>query len=317
MGKIARAVEEIKNNPYIIYLYFDSWGLLKSVKDEKWAKIMWKARTGKTLNLEKPKGFNEKLQWLMLYNHRPEYTTMVDKLKVRDYIADTIGEQYLIPLIGVWENAKDIDFSLLPNEFVLKCNNNSGRGMCVCKDKNKLDFNAIRSELNRALGENYYNINREWPYKNIEPRIICEKYMVDSDPTNTTGTLIDYKFYCFDGEPRFLYVGIDDVSAGKKGELKLSFFDMEWKTTQFYREDHKPIPLKVKKPSTFDEMASIARILSKDIPFVRVDLYSIDDRVYFSELTFFPGAGFGLFSPPEWEEKLGNMIVLPQKFVEN
>lgn len=313
MEKIKRTISNILSNPYMFFHYADMLGFLRYMSDEQWIKTMWRVRTGRNINLENPRGFNEKLNWIKLYDRNPQYTNMVDKYLVRDYIRDTIGEDYLFPLLGVWDNANDINFESLPNEFVLKCNHNSGEGMCVCKDKSVLNTEEVRKKIQIALGKNYYLSEREWPYKNVQPKVICEKFMKDNSPANHTGTLIDYKFHCFNGEPKFLYVGVDDISEGSKGELKLSFLDMNWETPEYYRKDHKPMPIKVDKPKTFDEMVYVARKLSKGIPFVRVDLYSIDDKVYFSEFTFFPGGGFGFFSPEKWENLIGDWIELPNK----
>ena len=228
-------------------------------------------------------------------------------------MSNTIGEEYLVPLLGVWDDPDDIDFDSLPDQFVLKCNHNAGEGMVVCKDKSNLDIPKAKEGLRHALAKNHYNYEREWPYKNVQPRIIGEEFIVDQDPDNTAGTLIDYKFHCFNGEPKFLYVGVDDISEGKKGELRLSFFDLDWNTPPFYRTDHKPLPLAVKKPEKFDEMVEIAGKLSKGIPFVRVDLYYVNQKILFSELTFYPGAGLGFFSPEEWEMKLGDWVKLPKR----
>lgn len=313
MGKVKRVISKVVHNPKMIFQYANAYGLLRFLSDERWNKFMWKLKIGKTLNLDNPRGFNEKVIWLKIYDQNPEYIMMVDKYLVREYIAETIGEEYLIPLLGVWENADDIDFDALPDEFVLKCNHNSGEGMCVCKDKSALNVDEVKKNIRKALKRNYYWNAREWSYKYVKPRVICEKFMKDTYTSNLSGTLLDYKFYCFNGEPKFLYVGSNDVSDGYKGEVELSFFDMNWQTPEFYRTDHKPVSFTVEKPSTFDEMVDIARKLSKGIPFIRVDLYCINGKVYFSELTIYPGGGFGLFSPEEWELKIGDWIQLPPK----
>ena len=313
MGRIARAIRRIAENPRTIIASMAGHGLLNGLSDESVIKLLWWAKTGKSLDLSHPKGFNEKMQWLKLYDRRPEYTTMVDKYLVKSYVANIIGSKYVIPTIGAWDNPEDIDFDNLPNQFVLKCNHNSGGGMCICTDKTRLDIAAVKKGLRKALSQNYYYAGREWPYKNVKPKIIAEAFIVDNDKSNTTGTLVDYKFHCFNGEPKFLYVGTDDISSGTKGELRLSFFDMNWNTPPFYRTDHRPIPLDVPRPEGLDEMIMIARALSKNIPFVRVDLYWVNHQVLFSELTFFPGAGYGFFSPAEWEETLGCWIKLPPR----
>ncbi len=215
--------------------------------------------------------------------------------------------------MGVWGNADEIDFDQLPNQFVLKCNHNSGEGMCLCKDKSQLDIPEVRKALNKALEHNYYREEREWPYKDVLPKIIAEEYMIDTTYENSKWSFVSYKFYCFNGEPKFFFVEVDDISNGSKGEAMLSFFDLEWKIPAFFRTDHAPIPVKVEHTDCFEEMVSIAKKLSANIPFVRVDLFSINHKTYFSEMTFYPGGGFGFFSPKEWEEKIGDLLKLPQK----
>ena len=288
-------------------------GVLPKLSDKNWTKVIWKLKTGKRIRLYNPKGFNEKLQWLKLYDRNPNYTMMVDKYLVRRFVADRVGEEYLVPLLGVWDSAEEIDFDQLPNQFVLKCNHNSGEGMCLCRDKSQLDIVKVKNGLNTALGHNYYFEEREWPYKNVRPRIIAEEYMVDTTIDNTRWSFVSYKFYCFNGEPKFFFVEVDDISNGSKGEAMLSFFDLEWKTPAFSRTDHAPIPMEVGRTDRFEEMVTIAKNLSANIPFVRVDLFSINNKVYFSEMTFYPGGGFGFFSPQEWEEKIGSWIKLPKR----
>ncbi len=312
MARIIRALKKITGNPRSVIRYLNAFGMLNFLSDKTCLKLLWWAETGTRLNLNNPVGFNEKLQWLKLYDHRPEYTKYVDKVLVRDYVKETIGEKYLVPAIGVYDNPEQIDFDSLPDKFVIKCNHNSGEGMCVCNDKSLIDVKNVKDKLNQELRKNYFYENREWPYKNVVPKLLCEQFIIDKNPKNTSGTLIDYKFHCFNGEPKFIYVGTDDISSGTKGESKLSFFDLNWKMSPFYRTDHKPISIDVEKPDCFDEMMDIARKLSKGIPFVRVDLYWVNNQILFSEMTFFPGGGFGLFSPKEWEIKLGELISLPE-----
>ena len=279
--------------------------------DKLYLQVKWWSVTGRTLNLRSPQGFNEKIQWLKLYNRRSEYTALADKYEVRKYVKKTIGEEYLLPLLGVWERAEDIDFKRLPDQFVLKCTHNSGGGMCLCKDKKQLNIPRVVQALNTALKKNFYRQFREWVYKDIPPRLIAEPFLIDRDSSNKLGTLIDYKFYCFNGEPKFLYVGADDVSQGKKGELALSVLDLDWKPAPFGRADHQPLAQAVDKPKQFEQMVMLARKLSRGIPFVRVDLYWVNGQILFSEMTFYPGAGYGLFSPLEWEHKIGKWLALP------
>lgn len=276
------------------------------LSDERFLKRMFKDKTGYDLNLDNPQTFNEKLQWLKIHDRKPEYTVMVDKYKVKQYIAEKIGEQYVIPLLGVWDNANDIDFNKLPDKFVLKCNHNSGEGMFICKDKSKLDdkkISSIRKKLNSAVSRNYFWQGREWPYKNVERKIIAEKYMEDAK----TGELIDYKFMCFNGEVKCSFVCNDRFS---NDGLKVTFYDKEWNIMPFerhYPRSRTPIA----KPYCYDEMIKIAEKLSENIPFVRVDFYEINNQIYFGEMTFFPGGGMEEFTPVDWDYTLGSWLRLP------
>ena len=310
---IGSSLKEVLKRPSAIYKYLNSFGLLNGVSDETFAKLMWRAFTGRKLNLDNPKGFNEKLQWLKLYDRREKYTMMVDKYLAREYVEKKVGGEHLVPLLGAWENPDDIDFDALPEKFVLKCNHNSGEGMRLCKDKSKLDRAEAVSALKTALSKDYSEKLREWPYKNVKRRVIAEEFIIDHDPKNTLGTLIDYKFYCFDGKPKFLYVGTDEITGGKKGEARLSFLDLDWNPVPFGRTDHRPIAREIEKPDCLEEMKEIAEKLAEGMPFVRIDLYYVNGKILFSEFTVFPGAGFGIFSPYEWEEKMGEWITLPAK----
>lgn len=242
------------------------------------------------------------MQWLKLYDRKPEYTKLVDKYEVRKYIAKTIGEQYLIPLLGVYDSFDDIDFDKLPNQFVLKPNHTSG-DIYICKDKSTIDFNELRKKVNKWLKREYYWLHREWPYKNVKPRIICEKYMVDESGKE----LKDYKFMCFNGEVKCLFVCLNRYSPSG---LNVDFYDMDWKPMPFerhYRSSGTIIP----KPKNFHKMVRFAEKLSKDIPFVRVDFYEANDQLYFGELTFYPGSGFEEFTPESYDYLLGSWIELP------
>lgn len=283
--------------------------------DDKFLKRRFKLAMGYDLNLDAPKTFNEKLQCLKLYDRRPEYTIMVDKVAAKEYVAGIIGENYIIPTFGVWDDPDDIEFDALPKQFVLKCNHNSGKGMCICKNKDQLDIDAVKVGLRKGLKENIFFQAREWPYKNVSRKILAEKYMADNVAkkfSKGADGLIDYKFYCFNGEPKFLYVGFANIEDGNKRDL-LSFFDFDLNPTPFYRTDHAPFPYKLTKPRCMDDMVEIARRLSHGIPFVRVDMYALDGQPYFSEFTFYPGGGFGKFNPSEWELQLGEWISLPSK----
>lgn len=268
------------------FIVLSSRRYYNNIEDKIYLEKLFKATMGYPLDLENPKTFNEKLQWLKLYNRKPEYTILVDKYKVREYIANKIGEEYLIPLLGVWDDPDDIDFDTLPNQFVLKCNHNSGLGMCICKDKDSLDISKVRSDLRKGLKQDYYLTGREWPYKNVPRKIIAEKYMIDSSDTNE---FTDYKFFCFDGYVDCVMVCLDRSS----GNTKFYFFDEEWNLKRHNKRGQEaPENFTIPKPFCMDDMFEIASQLSKGIPFVRVDLYQSNNQIYFGEMTFYPDSGF-------------------------
>lgn len=279
-------------------------GVYDNMQDEALLNRKYEAIFGKRLNLDNPQTFNEKLQWLKLYDRNPEYTIMVDKYKVRDYIKEKIGEEYLIPLIGVWDNPDDIDFDALPDKFVLKCNHNSGLGMCICKDKSKLNIENVKSELKKGLAQDYYLTGREWPYKNVPRKIIAEKYMTD---TSDSSDFTDYKFFCFNGYVDCVMVCLERSS----GDTKFYFFDRNWNLERLNtRGKNAPDGFTISKPSQMDKMFEIAAKLSKGLPFVRIDLYQSNDHIYFGEITFFPDSGFDANLLPETDKYFGNLIHL-------
>ncbi len=288
-------------------------GFYDDMPDEEYLKRLYKTKVGKELDLENPQTFTEKLNWLKIYDKNPRYTMLADKYQVREWVAETIGEEYLVPLLGVYNNADEIDFDSLPDKFVLKCTHSSGSGMCLCRDKSKLDKDDVVRRLNADLKKSYFPASREWAYKNIVPRIICEEMLECAKVDELLFTIVNYKLYCFNGEPKFLYVAIDDTDNGRKGGTKLNILDLNWEKTPFYRTDHAPIVDEIKKPEAFDTMIDISRKLAAGFPFARVDLYYVKDKIYFSEMTFCPGAGIAPFSPPEWEREIGNWITLPDK----
>lgn len=276
-----------------------------SMPDDEFLKRKYRAIMGKELPLDAPVTFNEKLQWLKLYDRDPMHTVMVDKYAVRDYIRDVLGEEYLIPLVGVWDDPEEIDFDALPDRFVLKCNHNSGLGMCICRDKSKLDLDAVRAELRRGLKQDYYLTGREWPYKNVERKIIAEQFMTDESEG-----LIDYKFFCFDGVVDCVMVCIDR----HLGDTKFYFFDKDWELKRLnIRGKNAPEGFTLRKPTCIDEMFEIAARLSKGLPFARVDLYECGGRIYFGEITFFPDSGFDPNLLPETDRYFGDLIHLPEK----
>ena len=277
-------------------------GLYKLWPDEKYLKRKYRALIGKTLDLDNPKSFNEKIQWLKLYNQNPQYTVMVDKYLVRDYIANSLGEQYLIPLIGVWDKEEDIDFKSLPNQFVLKCNHNSGYGMYICKNKLDMDVDCVRKNLQKGLEQDYYSINREWPYKNIPRKIIAEALM----STKNGEDLRDYKLFCFNGKVKFFKMDFDRFTAHRA-----NYYDLNGRILPFYEADYPAdFERKVDIPDSISMMIELAEKLAKDIPFVRVDFYDVDGKVYFGEITFFPASGIGRIEPEQADLEIGELIDL-------
>lgn len=296
-------------NKYISYLLspdetvlaLAAHGLLPFLSSKKYLEIKFKLRMGYKLDIHNPLTFNEKLQWLKLYDHRPEYTMMVDKFEVKKYVSSIIGENYIIPTLGVWNTFDEIDFEKLPNQFVLKCTHDSG-GVAICRDKSNFDFLAARKKINHSLKTNFYLVSREWPYKNVKPRIIAEQYLENDNEME----LKDYKFMCFDSKVKCEFVCSNRHSTSG---LEVTFYDTEWKRLPFER--HYPqAKNEIAKPINFDEMKNLAELLSKNIPFVRIDFYEVKGKTYFGEITFFPGAGMEEFRPSEWDKTLGDWIPL-------
>lgn len=289
-------------------LFNASMGVYNHISDAVFLKKIYKAKFGKALNLENPKTFNEKLQWLKLYDRNPAYTMMVDKYEVRKYIAEKLGEEYLIPLLGVWDNPDEIDFDALPDQFVLKCNHNSGLGMCICTDKSKLNIKKVKKDLRKGLKQDYYITGREWPYKNVKPRIVAEEFISDAN-----GELNDYKLMCFNGKVKCSFVCSDRYTG--KG-LHVTFFDRDWNLMPFERS-YPSVKDGIPKPTQYEKMVELAQVLAKEIPFVRVDFYEVDGKIYFGEMTFYPGGGCEAFQPEKWDEELGNWISLPSNITVN
>ena len=321
--RLLHIISGVFKSPWNVIVVLGKTNLGKFIPDRLYVKCMYKHSTGKNLNLKKPKGFNEKLQWLKLYYHRPEFTQMVDKYEVKRIVGNKIGSEYIIPTIGVWDHFDDINFDELPNQFVLKCTHDSA-GVVIVRDKNSVDVNLAKRKLENSLKRNFYYSGREWAYKNVKPRIIAEKYMEESSLNKedisshdrvlnyNSKELIDYKFFCFNGYPKFLYVSRSNFDVyGNKNSL-ISYLNLDWSKTEFYITHHKPFDFEISKPVRFNEMIEIAKKLSEGIPFVRVDLYCIDEKPYFSELTFYPGSGFWVFKPDSWETEIGSWINLPQ-----
>ena len=255
------------------------------------------------LNLKNPQTFNEKLQWLKLYDRKRSYTRMVDKYEAKQYVAERIGEEYIIPTLGVWNSFDEIDFDALPDQFVLKCTHDSG-GLVICTDKTKLDLEKARRRITASLNRNYFWANREWPYKNVRPRIIAETYMQDT----STAELRDYKFFCFNGTAKLLFIATDRQTEGE--ETKFDFFDMDFNHIDV-RNGHPNADEPPAKPVCFAQMRQLAEKLSAGIPQLRVDFYEVDGKVYFGELTFFHWTGLVPFEPEQWDYTFGEWIELP------
>lgn len=276
-------------------------GMFNWLPDKQFLYLMYWARMGARLHLRNPQTFNEKLQWLKLYDRKAIYTQMVDKYEAKGYIASVVGEEYTIETLGVWERFEEIDWNALPNQFVLKCTHDSG-GLVVVRDKNNLDVAAAKAKIEQSLKRNYYLHGREWPYKNVKPRIIAEKFLEDT----ADDALTDYKFFCYHGIPRIMY-----ISKDRGNQPRTDFFDMEF--------NHLPIQVRdqnaevtPQKPEQFERMKQIAGKLSEGIPHLRVDFYLVDGKIYIGELTFFHTSGFTRIRPEEWNLRMGSWIELPR-----
>lgn len=311
--KIYRLKKDAAKNISSFYRdYFTIDGMYTSLLPDKiYLKKLYKAKTGKELNLKNPTLFNEKLNWLKLYDRRPEYTVMADKYLARDFIAERIGKEYLVPLLAVYDSAEEIDFDALPNQFVLKCNCDSE--VVICKDKKTGDFltkkhrfsntDEVRAYLKKRLGLNFYKASREWPYKNIPRKIVCEEYLENADGK----VLIEYNAFCFNGRPKFYKVG----TKKEDGTLIKDFYDCDWNYMNLITGESAGDVYP--KPQFFDDIFRISQILSKDIPHVRIDFMVCNNKLYSGELTFFSAGGFWNLNPEKWNEVFGDYLELPKK----
>ena len=282
-------------------LFVPAWKLIGThLPDELYLRVLFRLMTGKKLNLQSPETFGEKIQWLKLHDHNPDYKIMVDKYAVKEYVADKLGSEYIIPTLGVWDRVEDIDWDSLPNQFVLKCTHDSG-GLVICKDKNKLDKREASKKLNSCLKKSYYKLYREWPYKDVPHRIIAEKYIEDE-----SGELNDYKVFNFGGEPRMIQVDYNRFN----GHLR-NLYSPKWdriNATMGYPSDpSREFP----KPEVLDELLELCKKLSVGIPHVRTDFYIVNNKIYFDEMTFYHSSGFQKITPKEFEKALGDWIILP------
>lgn len=293
-----------KKPPFIRRVFHKLLCLSASLySDEFFIKMRFYLVMGKKLDLKNPRTYNEKLQWLKLHDKRPEYTNMVDKIEAKNYVASVIGEEYIIPTIKIYNSIEEVNFDELPQQFVIKCSHDSG-GVVVCKDKDKLDKKAALTMLSKSLKQNFNYLTREYPYKNVVPRLLVEQYMEDESGYE----LKDYKIFCFDGKPKFSFVASDRQKEGE--ETKFDFYDLEWKHIPVVN-GHECSEHGIEKPKNYEKMLELAAKLSYGIPHVRVDLYNINGAIYFGELTFFHWSGLVPFEPEEWDYTFGNYLHLP------
>lgn len=304
MSKLFTAIKLIKTNKREFFA-----SLLENLNfifpDKQYLQMLFRLKMGYKLDLNNPKTFSEKLQWLKLYNRKEIYTTLVDKYAVKEYVSKAIGEEHIIPTLGVWNNSDDIEFDKLPNQFVLKTTNGGGGDVVICKDVSKFDYEKTKKHLNQGLKKNIYNRKREWPYKNVHPRIIAEKYMEDEN-----GELRDYKIFCFNGTPKIFLLYKNRYDEKK---MTIDFFDehgnwLDLSHSEFQRSKTQP-----NLPNCFKDMFVLAKKLSHDIPFVRTDFYAIENKIYFGEMTFYPTSGFAPYKPLRWENCMGEWLKLPKK----
>ena len=288
--------------PYYRTRVLIKFGYYDSLSDEEFLKKVFPKYMGYPLDLENPKTFSEKLQWLKVNYREPIQTVMVDKHEAKHFIAHRVGDQYIIPTLAVWDSVEDIDFDALPNQFVLKCTHDSG-GIVICKDKSSLDREAAKAKLRASLKRDYSKIAREWAYQNVPRRIIAEKYISELGNDD----LLDYKMYSFHGEPKLTVVCSDRFS---KTGTRMNFYDINWEPMGIHFGHYPPLSTEFPKPATYEEMKRLTAELSKDCPFLRVDFYEIKGRLYIGELTFFPGAGLEQFCPMTKDYELGEWLHL-------
>lgn len=275
------------------------------LSDETYIKLYYRFSMGKKLNLKNPQTFTEKLQWLKLYDHNPLYTTLVDKYAVKSWVAERIGDQYIIPTLGVWNSFDEIDIEKLPNQFVLKTTHGGGNvGVVICKDKASFNKEEAKIKLERSMKISGYDTVREWPYKNVQRRIIAEKFI---EPQPEINDLPDYKFFCFNGEPKYC-----QVISGRNTKKSIDFFDNEWKHQPFREPKKYPnADTEPTKPECLEKMWQLAALLAEGKAFSRIDFYEMRGQIFFGEITFFPTSGLGVFEPEEYDAILGQMIHLP------
>ncbi len=292
-------------NPYKLVVFLGNRGRLRWMKDQTFLTLRYRAMMGEKPDLSAPTTYTQKIQWLKLHDRKEGYTRLVDKYLVKTFVKEVIGEEYLIPTLGVWDRADCISLDQLPDEFVLKCTHDSG-GMLICRDKEKINWAKAQKKMERLRKKKFFWERREWTYKNVVPRIIAEPYMEDS----RTGELRDYKFFCFDGVPKLMFVASDRQKPDE--DTKFDFFDMDYRHLELIN-GHPNAAVPPEKPENFELMKQLASQLSQGIPHVRVDFYEVDGKVYFGEMTFYHFSGFVPFQPAKWDQILGDWLVLPEK----
>lgn len=304
MNKYLRALIRGIKDKKARFAYFCMFGFFRFMPDEKYLKKAFKCYAGYSPDLLNPKTFNEKLLWLKLYDRRPEYTTMVDKYAVKKWVAERIGKEYIIPTLGVWEHFDDIDFDIFPNQFVLKSTHDSG-GLVIVKDKNNFNKSAAKKIIERRLKQNYYYIWREYPYKNVPPRIIAEPYMI----CKNGNPIAEYKIFCFNGKAKMILVCKGAAhSPGRTND----YCDLDFNRLPFTSLNRNSAG-KLERPAQMDKMIELAETLAENTPQIRVDLYLCDDKIFFGELTLYHNSGICPIEPYEWDIQLGSWINLPEK----
>lgn len=297
--------QNLAKNPKLVFAHLMMLPGIRSLFSEKmYIQCIYYLYTGHRLDLNNPQSFNEKLNWEKIYYRNPIMSKLVDKYDAKAYVTEKIGEQHVVPNYGVWEHPDEIDFDKLPNQFVLKCTHNSGTGMCICKDKSKLDIRAVKEGLHKGLKERFYMNAREWAYKDANPRIIADKFLDD----HSGNELQDYKFYCFDGEPKYVYLSI------KGKNVYENFYDMDFKPVNINHGFPRRVP-EFDKPKDFEKMKELARKLSEGFPHVRIDFFDVEGKVYFAEFAFYDWAGIRPFADYQMDLEIGKHFILPKETI--
>ena len=299
-----RLIKKVISRPVKALTVLGRSGVLNWMSDEAYIRLLYRAEFREKLDLDHPETFNQKMQWLKLYDRNPVYPEMVDKYKAKSYVSDRIGSEYIIPAFGVWDSFDEIDFDRLPNQFVLKCTHDSG-GVLICRDKNRFDIAQARKKMNYFLKHDYYHFGREWPYKNIHPRILAEQYMEDE----AAGELRDYKFLCFGGKVKCFKIDFDRFSGHHA-----NYYDPDGRLLDIGIVNNPPVfDRELHMPTDIEKMKEIAEKLTEGLPFCRADLYEVNGRIYFGELTFYPASGFAKYTTRDADMELGSWIPLPDK----